>query len=63
VEKIRDKVAELFRDILGISVLATGQSHRKPYSHLFDAIPYQQGTRIPYFSKFPVKEGNVRKST
>jgi hypothetical protein len=59
-ERIRDKVAGMFRDKLGVSVSGTGQSYRKPYSHRFDTVSYPQGTRIPDFSKFYV-EG--RKST
>jgi hypothetical protein len=34
--------------------------YRKPYNHLFDVVPYLQGTRVPNFSKFS-SEG--RKST
>jgi hypothetical protein len=52
VEKIRDEVVGLFRDKLGVSVLGTGQSYRKSYSHRFDIVPYLQGTRILDFSKF-----------
>jgi hypothetical protein len=40
VEKIRDKIVELFRDKLGFSVSGTGQSYWKPYSHRFDVVPY-----------------------
>jgi hypothetical protein len=56
-EKIRDEVARLFRDILGVSVSGMGQSYRKPYSHRFDDVPYPQGTRIPDFSKFSSEGG------
>jgi hypothetical protein len=59
-EKIRDEVAGMFRDKLGVSVSGTGQSYWKPYSHRYDVVPYLQGTRIPDFSKF---FGEGRKST
>jgi hypothetical protein len=49
----------MFRDKLGVSVSGTGQSYRKPYSHRFKAVPYPQGIRIPYFSKFS-SEGRKR---
>jgi hypothetical protein len=52
VERIRDEVAGMFRDKLGVSMSSTGQSYRKPYNHRFDTVPYPQGTRIPDFSKF-----------
>jgi hypothetical protein len=51
MERIRDEVAGLFRDKLGVSVSGIGQSYRKPYSHRFDVVPYLQGVRIPDFSK------------
>jgi hypothetical protein len=50
--RIRDEVAGMFRDKLGVNVSGTGQSYQKPYSHQFDVVPYPQGTRIPDFSKF-----------
>ena len=56
-ERIRDEVAGMFRDKLGVSVSGTGQSYRKPYSHRFDTVPYPQGTRIPDFSKFSGEGG------
>lgn len=52
VEKIRDKVAGLFKDKVGVSVSGIGQSYQKPYSHWFDIVPYPHGTRILDFSKF-----------
>jgi hypothetical protein len=33
MEKIRDKVAGLFRDKLGVIMSGMGQSYWKPYSH------------------------------
>jgi hypothetical protein len=57
VERIRDKVARLFRDKLGVSVSGIGQSYRKPYSHRFDVMPYPQGVRIPDLSKFSGEGG------
>jgi hypothetical protein len=59
-KRIRDKVAGMFRDKLGVSVSGTRQSYRKPYSHRFDTMSYPQGTRIPDFSKF---SGEGEKST
>jgi hypothetical protein len=56
-ERIRDEVAGMFRDKLGVSVLGTGQSYRKPYSHRFDTVPYPQRTRIQDFSKFSGEGG------
>jgi hypothetical protein len=52
VDKLREEVAELFRDKLGVSVSGMGQSYRKPYDHKFGTVLYLQGTRIPDFSKF-----------
>jgi hypothetical protein len=57
VQRIRDKVAGLFRDKLGVSVSGIGQSYRKPYSHRFDVVPYPQGVRIPVFSRFSGEGG------
>jgi hypothetical protein len=47
----------MFNDKLGVSVSSIGQSYREPYSHRFDTVPYPQGTRIPYFSKFSGEGG------
>jgi hypothetical protein len=60
VEKIKDEVAKLFKDKLDVNVSGTWQSYWKPYNHLFDTMPYPQGTRISNFSKF---SGEGRKST
>jgi hypothetical protein len=57
MEKIREEMAELFRDGLGVSVARVGQSYRKPYDHRFDIVPYPQGARIPEFSKFSGENG------
>jgi hypothetical protein len=63
VEKIRDMLAGLFRDKLDVSVSATGQSYRKPYSHRFDVVPYPLGTRILISLNFPAKAGKLCKGT
>jgi hypothetical protein len=52
MEKIREEMAELFRDRLGVSVARVRQSYQKPYDHRFDTVPYPQGARIPEFCKF-----------
>jgi hypothetical protein len=57
VERIRDEVAELFRDKLGVNVSGIGPSYRKPYSHRFDIVPYPQGVRVPDFSRFSGEGG------
>jgi hypothetical protein len=57
IEKIREEIAELFREKLGVSVTRLGQSDRKPYDHRFDTIPYPQGTRILAFSNFSCECG------
>jgi hypothetical protein len=57
MEKIREEMAELFQDRLGLSVARVGQSYQKPYDHRFDIVPYPQGARIPEFSKFSGKNG------
>jgi hypothetical protein len=57
MEKIREEMAELFRDKLRVSVARVGQSYQKPYDHQFDTIPYPQGASIPKFSKFSSKNG------
>jgi hypothetical protein len=59
VEKIRDEIAGLFRDKLGVSVLGMKQSYRKPCNHRFDVVPYSQGTRILDFSKFFGEVGKI----
>jgi hypothetical protein len=43
MEKIREEMAELFRDRLEVSVARVGQSYQKPYDHQFDIVPYPQG--------------------
>jgi hypothetical protein len=53
----------LFRDKLDVSVSATGQSYRKPYSHRFDVVPYPLGTRILISLNFPAKAGKLCKGT
>jgi hypothetical protein len=60
IEKIREEMAELFRDRLRVSVARVGQSYQKLYDHRFDIVPYQQGARIAEFSKF---SGENRRST
>jgi hypothetical protein len=57
IEKIREEMAELFRDRLGVSVARVGQSYQKPYDPRFDTVPYPQGARIPEFSKFSGESG------
>jgi hypothetical protein len=57
MEKIREEMAELFRDRLRVSVARVGQSYQKPYDHQFDTVPYPQGARIPEFSKFSGENG------
>jgi hypothetical protein len=57
MEKIREEMAELFRDRLGVSVARVGQSYQNPYDHWFDTVPYPQGARIPEFSKFSGENG------
>ena len=57
MEKIREEMAELFRDRLGVSVTRVGQSYQKPYDHRFDIVPDLQGARLPEFSKFSGESG------
>jgi hypothetical protein len=57
MEKIREEMAELFRDRLGFTVARVGQSYQKPYDHRFNTVPYPQGERIPEFSKFSGENG------
>jgi hypothetical protein len=57
MEKIREEMAELLLDRLGVSVARLGQSYKKPYDHRFDTDPYPQGARIPEFSKFSSESG------
>jgi hypothetical protein len=60
MKKIREQMAELFQDRLGVSVARVGQSYQKPCDHWFDTTPYPHGARIPEFSKF---SGENRRST
>jgi hypothetical protein len=39
IEKIREEMAELFRDRIGVGVARVGQSYQKPYDHRFDNCP------------------------
>jgi hypothetical protein len=57
MEKIREEMAELFRDRFGVSVARVGQSYHKPYDHRFNTVPYPQGAKIPEFSKFSGENG------
>jgi broad specificity phosphatase PhoE len=57
MEKIREEMAELFRDRLRVSVARIGQSYQKLYDHGFDTVPCPQRTRIPNFSKFSSESG------
>jgi hypothetical protein len=57
MEKIREEMAELFRDRLEVSVGRVGQTYQKSYDHRFDIVPYPQGARIPEFSKFSGENG------
>jgi hypothetical protein len=41
MDKIREVVAELFRDRLGISVSSSGSSYQKPYDNRSDNMSYQ----------------------
>jgi hypothetical protein len=59
-EKIRDGVAGMFKDKLGVSVSGTGQSYQKPYSHQFNAMPYPKGLGYQTSLFFPVKAGKAR---
>jgi hypothetical protein len=59
MEKIREEMAELFRDRLGVSVARVGQSYKKPYDHRFDTVVYPQGERIPEFSKIFGESGRT----
>jgi hypothetical protein len=57
MEKIREEMAELFRERLEVSVARVGQSYQKPYDHRFDNVSYPQWARIPEFSKFSGENG------
>jgi hypothetical protein len=57
MEKIREEMAELFRDRLKVSVARVGQSYQKSYDHWFDIVSYPQWARIPEFSKFSSENG------
>jgi hypothetical protein len=59
MEKIREVMAEVFRDRLGVSVARVGQSYQKPYDHRFDIVPYPQGARISELSKFSGEMGEA----
>jgi hypothetical protein len=57
MEKIREEMAELFRDRLGVSVTRVGQSYQKPYDHRFGIVSYLKRASIPDFSKFSGENG------
>jgi hypothetical protein len=59
MEKIREEMAELFRDRLGVSIARVGQSYQKPYDPRFDTVLYPQGARILEFSKFSGESGRT----
>ena len=60
MEKIREEMAELFRDRLEVSVGRVGQTYQKSYDHRFDIVPYPQGARIPEFSKISSENGRSK---
>jgi hypothetical protein len=57
IDIVREEIAGVFRDKLGVSIVPRGQSYRKPYDSRFDHHPYPQGTRIPKFAKFSGDQG------
>jgi hypothetical protein len=57
MERIREEMTELFRDMFGVNVARVGQSYQKPYNHRFDTVPYPQEARIPEFSMFSGENG------
>jgi hypothetical protein len=57
MEKIREDMAEIFQDRLGVNVAKVGQSYQKPYDHRFDIVMYPEGARIPEFFKFSGESG------
>jgi hypothetical protein len=59
MEKIREEMAELFRDRLGVSVARVGQSYQKTYDHRFDIVSYPQGQGYQSFLSFLVKMGEA----
>jgi hypothetical protein len=57
IDIVREEIAGVFRDKLGVSMIPGGQSYRKPYDSQFDHHPYPQRTRIPEFAKFSGDQG------
>jgi hypothetical protein len=57
IDIVREEIASVFRDRLGVSMIPGGQSYRKPYDSRFDHHPYPQGTRISEFAKFSGDQG------
>jgi hypothetical protein len=57
IDIVREEIARVFRDKLGVSMIPEGQSYRRPYDSRFDYHPYPQGTRIPEFAKFLGDQG------
>jgi hypothetical protein len=51
IDIVREEIAWVFRDKLGVSMVPGGQLYRKPCDSRFDHRPYPQGTRIPDFFK------------
>jgi hypothetical protein len=52
IDIVREEIAEVFRDKLGVSMVPGGQSYQRPYDSRFDHYPYPQGNRLPEFAKF-----------
>jgi hypothetical protein len=57
IDIVREEIAGVFRDKLGVSIVPGGHSYRRPYGSHFDRLPYPQGTRIPEFAKFSGDQG------
>jgi hypothetical protein len=57
IDIVREEIAGVFRDKLGVSMVPVGQSYRRPYDSRFDHQPYPQGTRITEFAKFSGDQG------
>ena len=52
LSKLREEIADILKDKLGISLSNTPSSYRKPYHHRFDLPAYPTGFRTPEFVKF-----------
>jgi hypothetical protein len=57
IDIVREEIAGVFQDKLGVSMIPRRQSYRRPNDSRFDYHSYPQGTRITEFTKILGDQG------